>query len=147
MLAITLPAAILGTIIKLLIEEAEILNFFFGAGLWFIAFYIILNSRKNEEGPPIPDDNFPKRKIIDSENNQYEYLVCNTNQGRALIGLGGFVIGLISVGVGETLASVLWIRCSLPTRAATATSVLVVTITVLSAALTDVILIGVESVP
>lgn len=145
-LIITIPAAIIGTIIKRLID-AEILNFLFGIGLWLLASYIILNIRKSKEGPPIASENSPKRLLVDIENNRYEYLVCNENEGKALTGLGGFVTGLISVGVGETVVSTLRIRCGVPMRVATGTSVLVVTVTVLFAALADIALIGVESVP
>ncbi|MHA2231358.1 MAG: sulfite exporter TauE/SafE family protein [Candidatus Hodarchaeales archaeon] len=147
LLAITIPAAIIGTMIKRQFEDPEILNFLFGIGLWLLAAYVVLNTRQSQKGPPVPDADSPKRIIIDKENNRYEYLVCNENQGRALIGLGGFVTGLISVGVGETVVSTLRIRCGLPMRVATGTSVLVVTVTVLSAALTDIALIGVDSVP
>ncbi|OLS26442.1 MAG: hypothetical protein HeimC3_09920 [Candidatus Heimdallarchaeota archaeon LC_3] len=145
LLIFTVPLAIVGTIIKRQINETGILNLIFGVGLLLLALYIIKNISQKE--PPIPSSNSPKRLLIDSDMNEYEYLVCNQNQGRILSGIGGFVTGLISVGVGETVVSTLRIRCGLPMRVATGTSVLVVTITVLSAALTDIATIGVESVP
>lgn len=147
LLSFTIPLAILGTIIKRTISAPNLLNAIFGVGILLLAGYIYLNINKEKHGPPHPDDNSPRRIITDWENNTYEYLVCNQRQGKVLTGIGGFVTGLISVGVGETTVSTLRIRCGLPMKVATGTSVLVVTLTVLSAAVTDVIMVGLESVP
>ena len=64
-----------------------------------------------------------------------------------MAGLGGASVGLISVGIGETTVTTLRVRCGVPMRIATGTSVFVVAVTVMFAALTDIALIGFESVP
>jgi uncharacterized membrane protein YfcA len=147
LLAISIPSAVIGTVLKRQIGNEDILNFIFGVGLLLLAIYIFSSVKKDNHGPPKPSYNSPKRKIVDSDQNEYEYLVCNQNQGKLLTGAGGFVTGLISVGVGETVVSTLRVRCGLPMKVATGTSVLVVTVTVLSSALTDIALIGLEKIP
>jgi uncharacterized membrane protein YfcA len=150
-LVVTVPLAIVGTLVKRFLPDTEILNLVFGIGLLFLAIYVFVNVGKEKQGSPIPGKSAPRRNLTDIDNNTYEYLVCNQMQGRAFTGAGAFITGLISVGVGESVVSTLRIRCGVPMKVATGTSVLVVTLTVLSAALTDVVWLlgstGIESIP
>jgi len=149
-LVISIPAALAGTFIKRIIEDfnlGEYLNLLFGLGLWVLTLYIYLNHKKGKESPVKPKMTDPKRIIVDSENITYEYQVRNASQGRILNAIGGFAAGLISVGIGETAIATLRVRCGLPMKVAAATSVFIVTFTVLSAAVFDIALIGIESIP
>ena len=147
LIVVSIPSAIIGTIVKRKFLDPSILNAIFGAVLLILAIYVYRNTQKERQGPPIPSSNSPRRYLTDNENNIYEYQVCNQFQGRLLAGLGGASVGLISLGVGETTVTTLRVRCGVPMRIATGTSVFVVAVTVLSAALTDIALIGFESVP
>lgn len=147
LLIVSIPFAIIGTIIKRELLDPGILNTVFGSILIILAIYVYLNTQKEQQGPPTPSKNSPMRHLTDKENNTYEYQICNQYQGRVMAGLGGASVGLISVGIGETTVTTLRVRCGVPMRIATGTSVFVVAVTVMFAALTDIALIGFESVP
>ncbi len=149
-LAISIPAGIVGVVAKRVIEDFdlnEVLSLLFGLGLWILTIYIIINKRKEKHGSPVPKSSDPSRVILDSENNKYEYKVCNARQGRVLNGIGGFAAGFISFGIGESAITTLRVRCGLPMKIAAGTSVFIVTVTVLIATLADTVLVGIESVP
>lgn len=143
LMVFTIPAAILGTILKRFLEKTfnpEFLNIIFGFFLLLLAIYVYRSIKSHaKEGIATPLVNDPKRRIVDVDNNVYEYQVCNQIQEKILTGSGGLLTGLISVGVGETVVSTLRVKCGLPMKVATATSVLVVTLTVFVAAIFDII--------
>lgn len=76
------------------------------------------------------------RTILDSHGHEYTYLVPRLGAASyALTGLGAFLTGLVSVGIGEVTISKLT-RKGLPVAVAAATSVLVVIVTVAFASTT-----------
>ena len=106
-----------------------------------------LNAKlKGEVGHPsnLPTHRGHKLTLVDAKNVHYEYIVCNRRGGKILTGAGGLITGLISVGIGETSTTTLRMRCHLPLKVASATSVLIVTIVVLASAITDIFLVGIE---
>ena len=76
------------------------------------------------------------RKIVDSRGHEYEYEIPRLGAASyALTGLGAFLTGMVSVGIGEVTISKLT-RKGLPIAVAAATSVLVVIVTVAFASTT-----------
>ena len=80
--------------------------------------------------------NQPEKTIIDSRGHEYTYKVPRLGVADfALTGLGAFLTGMVSVGIGEVTVSKL-MRKGLPIAVAAATSVVVVIVTVASASIT-----------
>ena len=77
---------------------------------------------------------------------RHKYTVSRPLVPLLLVVAGSFFTGLISVGIGETAVAMLRSSCKLPLRVAAATSVFVVTVTVLTAALADIAIQGIDSV-
>lgn len=146
-IVISIPLAILGTILKR-VFDANIVLFIFGIVLILLGTYTYYTGKINHlpEGQHTGEEG-PKRQLIDIENNEYEYLVCNQAVGGILTSIGGFFTGLISVGIGETVITTLRNRCGLPMKVASGTSVLVVTVVVGMAVVGDIVYTGVESIP
>lgn len=140
-----IPAAILGTLTKRMIP-GYLLILILSIGLLAMGVYTLLNN-KDPAHDELNVEGSQYRSLIDIDNNKYEYMVCNPFIGKILTFLGGFITGLISIGIGETTVSTLRIKCGLPMKVASGTSVLVVTVVVLTASLTDIILVGMESIP
>ena len=87
------------------------------------------------------------RALRDRKGNLYVYNVCRPIIGMILIMAGAFMTGLISVGIGESVVTVLRGKCKLPIQIASGTSVFVVAIVVLSSSVTQIISQGVSSIP
>ncbi|OLS29086.1 MAG: hypothetical protein HeimC2_02810 [Candidatus Heimdallarchaeota archaeon LC_2] len=143
-IVIGVPAAILGTIFKRRVT-GDIIIIIFALILFILAGYTIYNKKKGKHFHL--DYAGETRKIIDIDGNEYEYIFCNQRAGGFLTSIGAFITGLMSVGIGETTTTTLRLRCNLPMRVASGTSVFVVTVVVFTSALTDIILIGLEAVP
>ncbi len=141
-LMIGVPSVIVGTVLKRSVNSA-ILTTGFAVGMVLLSLYVFVMSRNKE----IDTSNGVMRSITDGEGNIHEYLICNQYEGGILAGIGSFVTGLISVGVGETVVSTLRGRCNLPMGVAAGTSVFVVIVVVLTSAVVDVALVGIEAVP
>ena len=141
---IGVPAAIIGTFLKREVT-GNIILIVFALILWGLGAYTYYNQKRGAHFHL--DWKGPSRKLTDSEGNQYEYIFCNQKAGGVLTSIGAFITGLISVGIGETTTTTLRLRCNLPMRVATGTSVLVVTVVVLTSAITDIALIGIDAVP
>ncbi len=141
-LMIGVPSVIVGTVLKRSVNSA-ILTTGFAVGMVLLSLYVFVMSKNKE----IDTSNGVMRSITDAEGNIHEYLVCNQHEGGILAGIGSFVTGLISVGVGETVVSTLRGRCNLPMGVAAGTSVFVVIVVVLTSAVVDVALVGIEAVP
>lgn len=145
---IGIPAAIIGTYIKRNID-GSILILFLGIGLILMGLYTLrsLHNKEHEQVEGAEKNPRNLRRLVDVDQNIYEYVVCRHNSGRILALAGGISTGLLSVGIGETTVSTLRVKCGLPMKVASGTSVLVVTIVVLTSSLTDIALVGIESVP
>ena len=73
------------------------------------------------------------RKKVDNKGNEYQYRFHKPKFGIIPLGLGGFLIGLVGVGIGEVTIPLLVRRYRFPVAVAAATSILVVIVTVMSA--------------
>lgn len=81
------------------------------------------NTPENEHG----------RCLVDSQGNTYRYTIKQRWLGRTFASIGGFFIGLISVGLAEILEYRLVAQCRVPPPVAVASSIFVVVITILVA--------------
>ena len=75
---------------------------------------------------------------------QYRYSYYLTNVDRFNTAAACALVGLIGVGVGEIVNTMLMVRHNLPMRVATGTAVIVVTATVLAGSLTHLIVVFTE---
>jgi len=73
------------------------------------------------------------RKTVDNRGNEYQYRFHKPRFGTIPLGLGGFLTGLVGVGIGEVTIPLLVRRYRFPVAVAAATSILVVIVTVMSA--------------
>jgi len=76
------------------------------------------------------------KNLTDRSGREYQYSFTFRSPDSLAAGIGGAFVGLTGVGVGEIVTTLLVVRHRFPLHLATATSVFVVAITVLTAALT-----------
>jgi len=92
-----------------------------------------------------------ERTITDNEGTVFKYHLCHPGKGRAFTGIGGFITGLMSVGIGEIVTPQLVKFCKMPVPVAAATSVFVIILTVVAASGTHIFALvsegGAEAVP
>lgn len=79
-----------------------------------------------------------QRQTIDREGKVYTYEFHTPKKGTVPLGLGGFLTGLLSVGIGEVVMPLLIRRYRIPIPVAAATSIPVVIVTVMSASFTHI---------
>ena len=79
-----------------------------------------------------------ERQTTDREGTVYVYEFHRPRKGSVALGLGGFLTGLLSVGIGEVVMPLLIRRYRFPVPVAAATSILVVIVTVISASFTHI---------
>lgn len=153
-LMISVPAAIGGALIAHHVDSGIVITGYgvlilIVAGIMFRGHEILLETElalakeKNGNGQSF------QRQLTDHKGNIYEYNHCSSRL--VPTGLGGFLTGLLSVGIGETVMPQLVRFCRTPVPVAAATSILVVIITVMSASFTHIITLvqagGLEAVP
>ncbi len=84
-------------------------------------------------------DEWPMRSITGRDGRTYEYRKPRLGAiGAAMTGFGGFLTGLLSVGIGEVIMPQLVKRNHVPVAVAAATSVFTVIVTIASASFTQV---------
>ena len=138
LLIVTIPMALLGTWLAGYIP-ADILKTILGVGLIAVAASFLRSpdhAAIQREDRGIQQE-FGGAKaetcLATRESGQICYTVCNRTEGRAIAGIGGLFIGMISTGLGELNGYFLLQRCRVPSRVAVATSVFVVAVTALIA--------------
>ncbi len=137
LLLFSIPPAIVGSLVADYFDP-DILKTIFASGIIFIGWQLFAAYRqeekeKNDQGIKVEFwENF-ESSLTDREGNVYRYTVCNKPIGRFFALIGGFFLGMISVGLAELQEYHLVGRCRVPSRVAVATSVFVVVITVLVA--------------
>jgi len=143
LLLFSIPAAVLGTLMNDFFDP-NLLKSVFASGIIFIGWQLYA-SYKQEEKEKL-DKSIAKdfaqsyqSSLTDSQGKTYRYTVCNKAMGRFFALIGGFFLGMISVGLAELQEYHLVGRCRIPTRVAVATSVFVVVITVMIASVGHVI--------
>lgn len=92
-----------------------------------------------------------ERKLTDNLGNTYKYHLCHPGRGRIFTAIGGFITGLMSVGIGEVVTPQLVKQCKMPVSVAAATSVFVIIITVSVASGTHIFNLvnegGIDAIP
>lgn len=137
LLAFAVPGAIVGVIFGDLIPPI-ILKTIFAVGLVFIGLQLFMSWRQEQReamDAVIEDEaqeGFASR-LVDRTGNEYRYTICHKALGRTFAAIGGAFLGMISVGLAELQEYHLVARCKVPSPVAVATSIFVVTITVLVA--------------
>ena len=144
----SIPMAIIGALVSHQIEPVYI-RLVYGIlvlGLAFLLFRKTKTDPKHKENSIKPTES---REIISKDNHTYQYRLFSA---RAIpTGIGGFLSGLLSTGIGEVVMPQLVKQGRIPVPIAAATSVLVVILTVISASFTHITALinqgGVEAVP
>ena len=132
-LRVAVPVAVLGALTANLVHDA-ILIASYASLVAVLAFVMWFN--RPPGGEQTVGLEAPARTIVDSRGHTYRYAIPDLGvRSYALTGLGAFLTGMVSVGIGEVTISKLS-RKGLPIGVAAATSVLVVIVTVVFASTT-----------
>lgn len=154
---VAVPSAIVGSILSQY-ADPNMLKILYGS-LMLILTYIMLRRPSKNEKKKITEDTLAgkfshighERTITDNTDTIYKYHLCHPGKGRVFTAIGGFITGLMSVGIGEIVTPQLVKSCKMPVSVAAATSVFVIIITVAAASGTHVFALvsegGVEAVP
>lgn len=157
LIIIAVPSAMIGSFLAEKIDP-EILILLY-ASLMFILAYILLKRPSTKEKQKITQKTLAgdyshfghQRTIKDNDGKVYKYHLCHPGRGRLFTGIGGFITGLMSVGIGEIVTPQLVKQCKIPVPVAAATSVFVIILTVAVASGTHIFTLvsegGVEAVP
>jgi uncharacterized membrane protein YfcA len=132
-LRVAVPVGIVGALTATYVHDSVLL-----AGYAILVAVLAFVMWRNK--PPANSEEFglegPPRSIVDSRGQEYRYAEPRLGWGSySLTGLGAFLTGMVSVGIGEVTISKLT-RKGLPIAVAAATSVLVVIVTVALASTT-----------
>lgn len=142
LLWVSVPAAILGSQVVAYFP-GHILKAIFAVGIIIIGWqmYDSYRQEKKEKENAKPDQNVEKHgsKLLDRKGREYRYTFCNRGTARIFAGIGGFFLGMISVGLAELQEYHLLVRCKIPAPVAVATSVFLVVITVLFASIGHIV--------
>jgi len=157
LIIIAVPSAIVGSFLADEINP-EMLKILF-ASLMFILAYIMLKRPSTKEKQKITEKALAgdyshighERTVKDSDGNVYKYHLCHPGRGRLFTGIGGFITGLMSVGIGEIVTPQLVKQCKIPVSVAAATAVFVIILSVAAASGTHIFTLvsegGVDAVP
>ncbi|MEO2053096.1 MAG: sulfite exporter TauE/SafE family protein [Allomuricauda sp.] len=133
----SIPAAIVGVLLSSYIPS-NILKGLFAIGILYIGYRMYASWKQEEREKSISLENHDsmehyESEIIDNKGTKYRYTVCNRKSINLFATIGGWFVGLISVGLGELMDYHLVSRCKVPTPVAVATAVFSVVVTVLIA--------------
>ncbi len=139
LLVFSIPAAVVGSFSTELFPAA-ILKTIFAVGIIFIGWQLYSSYRHGEKerlDKQIADDSREKCEsvLIDAAGNEYRYTIANKNEGRVFAAIGGWFLGMISVGLAELQEYELLARCRVPSPVAVGTSIFVVVVTVFIASI------------
>lgn len=142
LLVVSVPLAIIGSLFSESFPDTLVKSIF-GVGIIVIGSQLYMayrNEKKEWEALKYElanDDPVHHNSCLrDREGNIYYYTIKNRWLGRLFASIGGFFIGLISVGLAEILEYRLVAQCRVPPRVAVASSIFVVVITILLASVT-----------
>ena len=142
--AVSVPAAVTGGLIGGRVSP-EILETILGVGLFAVAVSFLRapdadeTARLDRSVEQDFGESRGERCVRPRTGEPVCYTVCNRGEGRALAGIGGLFMGMISTGLGELNGYFLLRRCRVPSRVAVGTGVTVVAVTALAAAGTHVV--------
>ncbi|MDT8367929.1 MAG: sulfite exporter TauE/SafE family protein [Longimicrobiales bacterium] len=139
LLIVTIPAAIAGSLVVHYINDA-VIESVLGMGLVAVAISFLGGPDHDEIArldAAVRADHggeSAERCIRTAAGEEIRYTVCNRTEGRLISGVGALFMGMVSTGLGEMNGYFLLRRCRVPSAIAVGTSVLIVAVTVLSAA-------------
>jgi len=147
-LLVSVPIAIIGAILLATLKEQEVFLKGAYALLMLVLCPVILRHTPPEKivapqsagaaAVEVQDDR-PMRSVTGRDGRTYEYRRPRVGVlGAGATGLGGFLTGLLSVGIGEVIMPQLVKRNRVPVAVAAATSVFTVIVTIASASFTQV---------
>jgi len=132
LLIFSLPGAVIGSA-SANVVPANTLKGLFAVGMFFIGWQLFHSYRRDTQSRHTRDESHSDEKLesvlVDRMGREYRYTICHTSQGRMLAGLGGALLGMISVGLAELQMYHLMGRCNVPSAVAVATTIFVVVIT------------------
>lgn len=155
LLAVTIPCAVLARSVAFLIPS-WLLFMVFGSVLFLLAVTvlrsIIVRIRADRaavrSGATGPDSRRSRdgagKELVSRDGRRYRYLARFNWLDRGLTAVGGMLVGLIGVGVGAIVTTTLIVRHEVPARVAVATTVIVVSATVLAGSLTHLVVASVS---
>lgn len=158
-LMVSVPIAIIGAILLATLKEQEVFLKGAYALLMLVLCPIILRHTPPEKiaepqsvGAAAVADDRPMRSITGRDGKTYQYRKPRLGAfGAATTSVGGFLTGLLGVGIGEVIISQLVKRNRVPVAVAAATSVFTVIVTIASASFTQVTALiaagGVNAIP
>lgn len=133
-LLFSIPSTIIG-VISVQFVEGSMVILFYGVLMIAISFFLRVGDKIMPFKEAILNDS-RLRQHIDRAGKAYTYHALKANV--LLTGLGGFLTGLVSVGMGEVLMPQFLKKGKIPIEVAAGTSVLIVICTVFTAALLHV---------
>lgn len=157
LIIIAVPSAIVGSFLSQY-ADPNMLKIMYGS-LMLILTYIMLKRPSSKEKQQITKDTLEgkfenlghERIITDNKGNIFKYHLCHPGKGRGFTIVGGFITGLMSVGIGEIVTPQLVKSCKMPVSVAAATSIFVIIITVAAASGTHIYSLisegGMDAVP
>ncbi len=134
LLVFSIPAAVVGSFSTELFPAA-ILKTIFAVGIIFLGWQLY-SSYRHEEKEKLNEQIAEASReqcesvLIDAAGNEYRYTIANRNEGRVFAAIGGWFLGMISVGLAELQEYELLVRCRVPSPVAVGTSIFVVVVTV-----------------
>jgi uncharacterized membrane protein YfcA len=149
LIVFAVPAGIMGALLSHL-ANPEHLKLGYGALMILLAYILFRGHGPEEAETGQPTSGFwakwldrsgytvEQRQTTDRDGKVYNYEFHRPKKGSAALGLGGFLTGLLSVGIGEVVMPLLIRRYRFPVPVAAATSILVVIVTVMSASFTHI---------
>ena len=132
-MVVAVPVAVAGALVASLVHESVLLASY---ALLVAVLAVVMWRNRPPAHTHSGTRDHATRTIVDSHGHDYTYLVPRLGPGSyALTGIGAFLTGMVSVGIGEVTISKL-ARKGVPVAVAAATSVLVVIVTVAFASTT-----------
>ena len=162
LIVVSVPAVIVFSLISQTID-AVFIKAAYGIMMVVLATYLSITALANVrnrhlEVVPEAVTRIPKireareeRRIISRSGKEYRYKVCDQRRGYLITAIGSAMTGLVSTGLGELEMPNLVKRCKIPIAVSAATSVFIITITVLTGSVTALFSLlqrgGLEAVP
>lgn len=141
---VAVPVGIAGAILSQFTDPA-ILKIAYGVLMLIIAQELVRHGSILEDlglaTPPngeVDTKQRPPRTIITNDKKRYDYHAPYQGRGAWVTGLGGFLTGMVSVGIGEVVMPQLIKYNRIPVPVAAATSVFIVIVTVACASFTQI---------
>ncbi len=137
LLVFSVPAAVVGSLSAELFP-AIVLKTIFAVGIIFIGWQLYSSYRAEEKerlDTQIKEESRERCETLltDAAGREHRYTIANKNEGRVFAAIGGWFLGMISVGLAELQEYELLVRCCVPSPVAVGTSIFVVVVSVLIA--------------